>query len=130
MTLSATQLANMQADLAISDDESVFTDDELEALFQRASEDYNLAVYYAWRQVLAGSARWVDYQVAQTKVSRSQAFDHIKEMVAFWGAESRTAANQVLVVGMRPVPTPWKPVPADETEARKWPRRWLRGWGW
>jgi hypothetical protein len=85
MALTAQQILDMQADLAIGADESVFTDAELEALYTRAGDDYNTAVYYAWRQILAGSAAWVDYAVAQTKVSRSQAFDHIKAMVTFWG---------------------------------------------
>lgn len=118
MALSATQLADFQADLAISNDETVFTDEELERLFERAESNYNLAVYYGWRQVLAGSAKWVNYRVAQTQVDKAQAFDHIKAMVAFWADESRTTANQVAIVGMRPVPTVWKNEPADEYTAQ------------
>jgi hypothetical protein len=125
MALTAQQILDMQADLAIGADESVFTDAELEALYTRAGDDYNTAVYYAWRQILAGSAAWVDYAVAQTKVSRSQAFDHIKAMVTFWGGERRTTANQVLVVGANPVPTVHKNSPHDEYP-HAWPYRRTR----
>lgn len=123
-TLTAEQITDMQADLAIGDDESVFTNDELQRLYDRGGDDYNLAVYYGWRQILSASAKWVDYQVAQTKVSRSQAFEQIKVMVGFWQGESRSAANQVKIMGAVPVPTRHKPKPAD---AYPRPRKLRRG---
>lgn len=127
MALTAQQILDMQGDLAIGSDQSVFTDAELQQLFDRAGEDYSLAVYYGWRQILAGSAKWIDYKVALTSVSRSQAFDHILKMVAFWQTESRTNANQVKIVGANPVPTIHKPVPADEYP-KPWPYRSNRWW--
>lgn len=123
MALTADQLADFQADLGIDDTEAVFTDAELERLFTRAGEDYALAVYYGWRQILGGATSWVDYKVAQTSISRSQAFDHIKAMVGFWGAESRSAGNQVRVLGMVPVPTVHKPRPADAYPKPRYVRR-------
>lgn len=119
MPLNSTQITDMQGDLVIGSDESVFTNAELQQLFTRADEDYNLAVYYAWRQILAGSAKWVDYQVAQTKVSKSQAFAQIKEMLTLWANESRNNANQVRILGIAPVPTIWKPEPTDERVGRR-----------
>lgn len=114
MALDPEQLLDLQGDLAIGADESVFTDDELERFYTRADSDYNTAVYYGWRQILAASAKWVDYQVAQTKVSRSQAFKQIRDMVEFWGNESRTNANQVRVLGLNGVPTRYKPRPESD----------------
>lgn len=114
MALTAAQLSDMQIDLAISDDESVFTDEELERLFERSGSDYNLAVYYGWRQLLSASAKWVDYRVAQTAVSRGQAFDHILQMVAFWASESKSADDQLLSAGLNQVPTIHKRKPLDE----------------
>lgn len=125
MALTAEQLADLQADLGISDDEAVFTDEELERLFERAGEDYNTAVYLAWRQVLASSARWIDYRVAQTEEKRSQAFAHIKDMIAFWQEESRTVANQALIVGMREVPPRRKDRP---NTPRKRNHSWMTDW--
>ena len=118
MALTAQQILDIRGDLGIGASGSstqICTDTELNALFDRAGEDYNLTVYYGWRQTLANSARWIDYQVAQTKVSRSQAFDHIKAMVGFWGEESRTNSNQVSILGMRPVPTVHKDSPDEDT---------------
>lgn len=113
--LTAEQLADMQADLAIGSDQSVFTDAELQRLYDRASSDYNLAVYYGWRQIAADASRWVNYRVAQTQVDRGAAFDHIKAMVAFWGNESKAADDQLLSAGIGPVPSNHKPRPADDT---------------
>jgi hypothetical protein len=126
MALTAAQILDIRADLGIGASgaaDEVFTDAELNQLFDRAGDDYNLAVYYGWRQILSNAAAWVDYKVAQTSVSRSQAFQHIKDMVVFWGNESRSTANQVRIVGAVPVPTVYKPEPAD---ARVYPDRYGR----
>lgn len=124
-TLTVAQTLDLLADLAAGALGDVFTQDELQRLYDRAEDDYNLAVYYGWRQIAADSARWVSYKVAQTSVDRGAAFDHIAKMVAFWSGESRTAANQVLIVGANPVPTNIKPRPVDDTCGR-WPYRWSR----
>lgn len=113
MALTADQTTDMLTDLASGALDAVFTQVELDRFYTRAGDDYNLAVYYGWRQILANSATWVNYQVAQTKVERGAAFDHIKAMLALWQNESRTAANQVLSVGLNQVPNIHKPVPAN-----------------
>lgn len=124
--LTAAQITDMQGDLAIGNDESVFTDDELQRLFVRSGEDYNLAVYYAFRQILASKVTsWVDYHVALTKISRSKAFDNLKALLALWQDLATTGANQVLIIGANPVPTIHKPRPMDE-HPRGWPYRWSR----
>lgn len=122
-TLTAAQTTDMLADLGAGALNDVFTQVELQQLFDRAESDYNTAVYYGWRQILANSASWVDYRVAQTSVSRSQAFDHIRTMLAFWQDESRTNANQVAVLGMNGVPTKLKPRPADDCSPSGYVRR-------
>lgn len=126
MALTADQTTDMLADLAAGALGDVFSQVELDRLYERAGEDYSLAVYYGWRQIAANSAAWIDYKVAQTSVSRSQAFDHIQAMLKFWGDESRTTANQLISAGMRGVPTKWKNVPADE-HCPPYGRRW-RAW--
>lgn len=128
MALTADQTTDMLADLAAGALDDVFSQLELDRFYTRAGEDYNLAVYYGWRQLAANASKWVDYTVAQTKVSRGQAFDHIQAMLKFWADESRTAANQVKVVGIRPVPTVWKEKPADEYRYRGDRYRWR--WGY
>lgn len=122
-TLTDAQVLDMLADLAAGDIDDVFSQDELQRFYDRAGDDYNLAVYYGWRQIAADASRWVNYKVAQTSVERGAAFDHIARMLAFWASESRTNANQVAILGMRPVPTKHKPRPADDTHRHGYFRR-------
>lgn len=121
MALTADQLADLQADLGIDDSETVFADAELQRLFVRAGEVYPTTVYYAWRQLLAQSAKWIDYRVAQTEEKRSQAYAHIKEMVAYWKAESEDATNVkgVAIAGLNEVPYRWKDYPVEPLEERR-----------
>lgn len=124
--LTLLQITDMQGDLAIGNDESVFTDDELQRLYVRAGEDYNAAVYYAFRQILASKVTsWINYQVALTKVDRSKAFDNLKTLLAIWQDLATTGANQVKIVGINSVPSQHKPRPADEYP-KPWPYRWNR----
>jgi hypothetical protein len=118
-TLTADQTTDMLGDLAAGAIGDVFDQNELQRLYDRAGGSYELAVYYGWRQIYAESTKWVDYQVAQTKVSRSQAAAGIKDMLELWQSEARVADNQLVSAGMRPVPTNWKNIPADEYFGRR-----------
>jgi len=109
--LTSTQRADMQADLGIAADEAVFTNDELDRLYTRADADYNKAVYLAWRQLLADASKFSDYTAGQTREQKSQIYEHVKEMVAFWKSESTTATNQVRVLGLNEIPPRWKDEP-------------------
>ena len=112
MALTTTQRADMQADLALSADESVFTNTELDRLYARADSDYNGAVYLAWRQLLADAAKFSDYTAGQTREQKSQVWEHIKEMAAFWKGESTTSANQMRILGLNEIPPRWKDEPS------------------
>jgi hypothetical protein len=113
MALSTTQRADMQADLAIGSAEDVFTNTELDRLYERASNDYNLGVYLAWRQLMADAAKFHDYTIANASVKRSQLYDHIKKMVDFWQDEARGTANQVMIVGGLRIPPSRPDMPDD-----------------
>lgn len=126
MPLTAAQTLDMLADLASGALNDVFTQIELDRFYERAGEDYNLAVYYGWREIAGNRAAWVNYRVAQTEVDRGDAFAHILEMLKLWGNEARTNANQLQILGMRPVPTSNKPHPTDDLNYPGWPRRWSR----
>lgn len=121
--LTDAQVLDMLADLAAGDIDDVFSLVELQRFFDRAGDDYNLAVYYGWRQIAGDSAKWVNYRVAQTHVDRGDAFDHILAMLKLWADESRTNANQVAILGMRPIPTKHKPRPADDMHRHGYFRR-------
>ena len=87
MALTATQLTDFQADIGISSDGGVFTDAELNRLYARAGSDYNLAVLYAIRQILVDAARFDDYSRNETSESKSQVFEHLKELYSLWASE-------------------------------------------
>ncbi len=103
----------MQADLGISDDETVFTNTELDRLYTRADADYNTAVYLATRQLLANAVKFHDYTAGMTKVQKSQVYDHLKEQVEFWKEEARVADSQMRIVGINQIP----PYHKDEPDA-------------
>ena len=114
MALTAAQRADMQADLGICSDEAVFTDEELDRLYARADSDYNGAVYLAWRQLMADAAKFNDYTAGQTSERKSQVYDHIKDMVAFWKGESTTGTNQMRILGLNEIPPRWKDAPSEQ----------------
>lgn len=108
MALTSDQLADFRLD--IGDDGTVFTDEELNRLYERASDDYESAVVLALRQLMAQSSKLRDYKIAQSSESNSQIFDHIKTLLEYH--ESRiTASQQVSIVGMRSVPPRYKDRP-------------------
>jgi hypothetical protein len=125
-TLTASQTTDLLGDLGAGALNDVFSQTELQQFYDRAESDYNLAVYYGWRQIAANAAAYVDYKVAQTSVSRSQAFEHIRAMLDFWTNESRVAANQLVSAGIAGVPVRIKPKPADDCigRRREWRSRW------
>ena len=128
-TLTIAQTLDMLGDLAAGEVDDVFNQAELQRFYDRAEDDYNLAVYYGWRQTAANSTKWINYTVAQTRIDRSTAAAQINKMLDFWQNESRTNANQLRVLGMRPVPTKHKPRPAaddyhsngNRSHAADWP---------
>jgi hypothetical protein len=111
MSLTTAQLTDMQADLGITDDESVFTDTELNRLYTRASNDYNTAVYYGWRQLLANVAKFHNYTAGMTKVERGQVFDHVEKMVQHW-SDKVQGAQQVGMAGLLSIPPKQKDMPS------------------
>lgn len=121
MALTTDQLSDFQSDLGIDDSEAVFTDAELERLYVRAGEVYATAVWYAWRQLLAASTKYIDYRVAQTEEKRSQVYAHIKEMVGYWKDESDAVNNTqgVMIAGLTEIPPKWKEEPYTAASERE-----------
>ena len=97
MALSTDQLSDLQADIGIGSDESVFDDDELNRLFARADSDYNLAVFYAIRQLSQNAARFHDYTRGDDADKKQQVFANLEKMYAKWQTE--TGGGAPLVVG-------------------------------
>lgn len=81
MSLSEEQLADLQADIGIADDEQVFTDQELQRLFARAGEVYNKALVFALRQLRTNAAKFTDYTQNASSEKRSQMFEHLSKLL-------------------------------------------------
>jgi len=97
MALSTDQLADIQADLGIGSDESVFTDDELNRLYARADSDYSLAVLYAIRQILTNAARFHDLTRGDDSDKKQQVFANLEKIYDKWVSE--TGGGSPLVTG-------------------------------
>lgn len=114
-TLTSTQRADMQADLAIGLDQGVFTDDALDRLYTRAGGDYDATVLLGWRQLAAKLAGETDYRAGETEERRSQRYAHVMKMIAYW--EERVAGtaitSQAVIVGSRAVPPREKDKPVS-----------------
>lgn len=117
MSLTAAQRADMQGDLGVSADETVFTDAELERLFERAEGDYNTAVYFGYRQLLAQANKFHNYTVGMTRVERNQMRENLRDSMQVWAdlAEESTQPTMRLA-GLRGVPPKGK----DEPIATGW----------
>lgn len=111
MSLNAQVLSDLQGDIGITDDETVFTDAQLERLYERAESDLATAVYYAFRQLLANANKLYDYTAGLTSEKRNQVRQNIADSVAMWEKESRLNADQVGVVGATVIPNPRKDRP-------------------
>jgi len=106
-------LSDLQADIGITNDQSVFTDAAIERLWVRSGEFHNLTVYYAFRQLLSSANTFIDYTSGLTSEKRSQVRAHIKDIMNFWLGESVEVESQVEVMGMQEVPMkkkdkPWR----------------------
>ena len=80
-TLTSDQLADMQSDLGISNDEAVFTDVELNRFYTRAEGDFEGAKVYALRRLVSQAQLFFDYTIGQTQEKRSQVFDNLMKML-------------------------------------------------
>lgn len=80
-TLTTDQLSDFQLDLAISDDEAVFSDAELNRFYTRADGVYEQAVVIALEVLLMNSAKFTKYMIGRTSENKDQIFDHLKQML-------------------------------------------------
>lgn len=105
-TLDADQLADLQGDLGITDDQAVFTDAELHRNFTRAGSDYEKTVVICLRQILAQAAKLHNYRIAQSSHDLQQVYDNVRGLLDYWDEKVRAQASggQVRIMGLRGVP--------------------------
>lgn len=103
-TLTDDQLADFQSDIGITDDETVFTDVELNRHFTRAEGDYNRAVVYALRQFLANAVKFADYVQNASQEKQSQIRDGYVMLLNRWekiaGMEGGPLRTGVIALGL------------------------------
>ena len=112
--LSTDQLADFRADLSDIDPLNyVWEDDALHRLYTRAESSYELALWYAIRQLYLASLSENDYTAGQTSERRDQIKQGLKAALdTQWQIVTRSG-NQVAIAGMRAVPPVEKDVPFD-----------------
>jgi hypothetical protein len=86
-TLTTQQLDDFRADMDLPSD-GVFTDTELQRLYNRAEGNYEYAVALAWRQLRANATKYADYKAGQSGESLSQIYAHISAQMDYWLAEA------------------------------------------
>lgn len=106
MPLTTEELLDLRADLGDNGTARAFTDDELERLFVRANERYAVAMVLALNQLLASAAKLNDYTQNETQEKKSQVFEQLVKLRAFWQLEATRSSppRQVRVaqLGVRP----------------------------
>ena len=96
MALSADQLTDFQADIGIGSDAAVFTDAELNRLYARASDDYDLAVAMAFEQLMSTAAKLNNYVAGSTAEEKSQVFAQLEKMADRWLKKAGYGAPSVV----------------------------------
>lgn len=127
LTLTADQLTDMQFDLGINSSEDVFTDAELNRLFNRANGVYFKAIVIALRALMVDASKWVNYTEGQTQEERSDRFKQVQDALTYYEEKVLLGQDQFAMVHIRSVPTPRRDRPFD-----RYPYRFGNsgGWGW
>ncbi|MCZ2077903.1 MAG: hypothetical protein LC130_23230 [Bryobacterales bacterium] len=82
--LTSQQLADLQGDLGIGNDQAVFTDGDLNRLYVRAGNDHDKTIVLALRQMLADASKLHDYSAGSTSESLSQVRANLEKLLTRW----------------------------------------------
>lgn len=106
MALTSTQKSDIRADLGIPNDETVFTDAELERLWERANgakdevSRHFATLGLAAMQLLNSAAKLHDYSLVSSSESRSQVREHLRQMFQMYEADMKAAVGTRRQVSM------------------------------
>lgn len=128
--LTADQLSDLQADLGVIDDGTVWTNIELNRLWARAGENYNATILLALRQLYIASLKENDYTAGQTSEKRSQLRQGLLEAIGYYEGVI-TQASQIQLIGLRSTPVTLRSLPYGELDPFFRERYFLNGrWYW
>lgn len=94
-TLNNDQLADLQGDLGIRDDEAVFTNAELNRLYTRAGGDYETTVAYAYRQLWATALKFTKYTQGRSSEDKTAIRDALKDATLYWENKAGIAGGKL-----------------------------------
>lgn len=117
MALDDTILARLRADLDDFGGDPVFSDDELEALYDAADSRYAQTVVLAINRLLMSAVKLEDYKKAHEELKGQEVYNRLKDMQGLWLDEQKRADTQVALVGMQSRPRRWRDVPYTQ----RWP---------
>lgn len=129
MALTSTQLTRMRNSLGDTGDTQVFTNNELNDLYDQATEDaetgenpFNRAVWYGYEALAASASKLTDYAQNATDEKRSQIFSQVNKMLAYWKNKTEdaiaaltataNASSQVRIVGLEHRPPRQRDTPS------------------
>lgn len=98
MALTSDQINDLRNDLG--DSSAGFSDAELNRLWDRVSSATNEYTRYratlglAWQQIMAGAAKYHDYEAGAVKEKLAQVFAHAKQMAEMYEADVEAALSQ------------------------------------
>ena len=101
--LTATELADLRADIGDEGSTPAFSDAELQRLYDRVDNDYDSTVVLAIRQLMVNAAKFADYTAGESSVKKHQIFDNLKKTYELLTGEI-ASGDQVLIAGSRAVP--------------------------
>jgi hypothetical protein len=100
MTLTPQQLQDLQDDSGIGSDQAVFTDSELDRIWERVSgassdtERHEAALYLIYRQLLGSANKLHDYTAGATSEKLSQVRANLKQMHDLYKPSYEAATSQ------------------------------------
>ena len=80
MELTPDQLGDIRADIGDTGATPAFSDAELQRLYERAGDDWDLLKYLAYNQLVSVAAKRVDYTANMSEEKASQVFTHLKQL--------------------------------------------------
>lgn len=116
MPLTSDQLTILQGLIGITDDETVFTDDNLDLLFTEASENLYGTAVLAISMIIVNAAKRNAYTLGQTSEQAQQVVDNLEKVLKRYQklADAGVTPSSAQIVGMRSVPPPYYTLPDND----------------
>ena len=127
MSITAQQLSDLQEDSAIGTDESVFTDDQIERIWDRVAGadtetlQHEAALALIFRQLLADASKLHDYKAGASSEELSQIYDHLKAQYAMYkpSLDAALSRSTEMATGvLTPKPHQERTDPTDKARSR------------